>query len=210
MRNVIIKVPRSGLIRLNNLLPLLCGLLYLLLLMHNARDTTSVCITIRCRSYMFRNMNSCHYVCRKYKCSNSFIRDVAILLHMFNVFCFITFNLFLIILLKAGDIHPNPGPDISISGDSFLSSDQSSNIIQSFDFCRYFSFVHYNVQSIFHKLNLLSTELNDFDILAFTETWLGSDVTNEDVQLPKSFTRTIWYYNKGDYDKLRRLARNSN
>ena len=32
--------------------------------------------------------------------------------------------------------------------------------------------MHYNVQSIFSKLEILEAELFEFDILAFTETWL--------------------------------------
>ena len=40
--------------------------------------------------------------------------------------------------------------------------------------------MHYNVQSIFSKLELLEAELREFGILAFTETWLSpSTDTNE-------------------------------
>ena len=45
------------------------------------------------------------------------------------------------------------------------------------------SFVHYNVQSIFSKLDILHTELFDFDILAFTETWLTPAIDTDDVLL---------------------------
>ena len=44
-------------------------------------------------------------------------------------------------------------------------------------------FVHYNVQSIFSKLDILHTELFDFDILAFTETWLTPAIETDDVLL---------------------------
>ena len=40
--------------------------------------------------------------------------------------------------------------------------------------------MHYNVQSIFSKLEILQAELSEFDILAFTETWLSPSIdTNE-------------------------------
>ena len=39
------------------------------------------------------------------------------------------------------------------------------------------SFVHYNVQSIVSKLKILHAELIDFDLLAFTETWLFGQTT---------------------------------
>ena len=45
------------------------------------------------------------------------------------------------------------------------------------------SFLHYNVQSIFSKLDILHTELFDFDILAFTETWLTPAIDTDDVLL---------------------------
>lgn len=48
---------------------------------------------------------------------------------------------------------------------------------------RHLSFVHYNIQSIVTKLDILLAELYDFDILAFTETWLNSSVNNDDLSL---------------------------
>ena len=37
-------------------------------------------------------------------------------------------------------------------------------------------FVQYNVQSILNKVDVLHTELFEFDILAFTETWLNPTI----------------------------------
>ena len=48
---------------------------------------------------------------------------------------------------------------------------------------RHLSFVQYNVQSIITKLDILYTELHDFDILAFSETWLNPTVSNDDLIL---------------------------
>ena len=45
------------------------------------------------------------------------------------------------------------------------------------------SFVHYNVQSIFPKLEILHAELIEFDILAFTETWLSPMQNTDDLIL---------------------------
>ena len=43
--------------------------------------------------------------------------------------------------------------------------------------------MHYNVQSLVPKLDLLTTELNEFDILAFTETWLNPSVPTNDLTI---------------------------
>lgn len=76
-----------------------------------------------------------------------------------------------ILLLIAGDVLENPGPDLNNSFSSFGSGDNSL-IIE--DFKNALSFVHYNVQSFFHKKDILEGELQHFDILSFTETWLSN------------------------------------
>ena len=43
--------------------------------------------------------------------------------------------------------------------------------------------MHYNVQSIYTKLELLQAELIEFDILAFSETWLNHSIDTEDLIL---------------------------
>ena len=50
------------------------------------------------------------------------------------------------------------------------------------------SFVHYNVQSISSKLDIIYSELFDFDILAFSETWLNPDTPTDD-RLLDSFNK---------------------
>ncbi len=80
--------------------------------------------------------------------------------------------------MLSGDIHPNPGPtgsgpSTSSSNSSFVSLDLSKNI----------SFVHYNVQSVFQKLDVLYADLHEFDILAFTETWLNPSIVQSDLLL---------------------------
>ena len=87
------------------------------------------------------------------------------------------------ILLMSGDIHPNPGPALtsstSSSNDSF--SESMSAVLNQF---HHLSFVHYNVQSIHNKLDLLTAELSEFDILAFTETWLHPNISMNELQIP--------------------------
>ena len=42
-----------------------------------------------------------------------------------------------------------------------------------------------SIQSIANKINILSAELTDFDILAFSETWLHLDIHTNDLLIPK-------------------------
>ena len=84
-----------------------------------------------------------------------------------------TFTTWLVILLLcSGDVHPNPGPPVSTSStsDTSATTTMSATIFDSLPFNHNLSFVHYNVQSIYTKLELLQAELIEFDILAFSET----------------------------------------
>ena len=45
------------------------------------------------------------------------------------------------------------------------------------------SFVHYNVQNLRLKLDLIAAELCDFDILAFSEIWLNPSVSTTDLYI---------------------------
>ena len=75
------------------------------------------------------------------------------------------------LLLCSGDIQLNPGPQSLLSDSSQpISSGMSSGFFNSLSLNHNLSFVHYNVQSILDKLDVLHTELFEFDILAFTET----------------------------------------
>ena len=83
------------------------------------------------------------------------------------------------ILKQSGDIHPNPGPS-SVSSDT---SSVQASILSSIDFSKHLSFVHYNVQSVFPKLDALFAELRDLDILAFSETCLNNSISTDDLLL---------------------------
>lgn len=65
-----------------------------------------------------------------------------------------------LLLLLAGDIHENPGPNSTCSSDTDITSGIPHHL----------SFVHHNVISIRFKLDILYSELKDFHILAFSET----------------------------------------
>ncbi|MES9994044.1 MAG: reverse transcriptase family protein [Candidatus Thiodiazotropha sp.] len=59
----------------------------------------------------------------------------------------------------------------------------SDTIFNSLTLHHNLSFVQYNVQSISSKLGILHAELLQFDILAFTETWLGPTIDTHDLIL---------------------------
>ena len=57
-------------------------------------------------------------------------------------------------------------------------------MLKTLNINHHLSFVHYNVQSILPKLDILHAELFEFDILAFSETWLSSITPDDDLILP--------------------------
>ena len=93
-----------------------------------------------------------------------------------------------IILLRCGDVHPNPGPPYtgSNSSDEHSSSDSSINdsTLRYYDLIQEkFSVVHYNVHSLQHKVSLLESELSSFQVLCFTETWLNNSITDDSIHM---------------------------
>ena len=89
--------------------------------------------------------------------------------------------LWLVLLLQqSGDVHPNPSPS-SVTSDT--SSASAASIPSFIDFVKHLSFVHYNVQSVYPKLDVLFADLCDLDILAFSGTWLNSSIKNDDLLL---------------------------
>lgn len=95
-----------------------------------------------------------------------------------------------IILLCSGDVHPNPGPSSTSSSESVsgLSTSMSTTLFNSLSSGHNLSFVHYNIQSISSKLDLLHAELFHFDVLAFSETWLSALTDTADLML-ESYNR---------------------
>ena len=106
---------------------------------------------------------------------------------MFSLCVLTAWIVFLIFL--SGDVHPNPGPVSEHSLNSSISSlSTNTTVLNSLNLTHNLSIVHYNVQSIFQKLDVLHAELNDFDILCFSETWLNASTDTEDLLL-QSFNR---------------------
>ena len=76
----------------------------------------------------------------------------------FYIFTVVTITWLSILLLQAGDIHPNPGP-LSTSSASSISDTSSTNIsvLNFSNLSNHLSFVHYNVQSLVPKIDILGT-----------------------------------------------------
>ena len=81
------------------------------------------------------------------------------------------------LLLIAG-IERNPGPASQLSDTSFSSSSVKQQIIED-----KFSIVHYNVQSLANKINLIESELRNFDVICISETWLDDRTSDEDIRI---------------------------
>ena len=88
-----------------------------------------------------------------------------------------------IFLLCCGDVHPKPGPNSTTSTESFISlpSTTSNAILDSLNQNHHLAFIHYNVQSLLPKLDILQAELYAFDIVACTETWLHPAIDTDDL-----------------------------
>ena len=80
------------------------------------------------------------------------------------------------LLLIAG-IERNPGPASQLSDTSFSSSSVKQQIIED-----KFSIVHYNVQSLANKIDLIESELRNFDVICISETWLDDRTSDEDIR----------------------------
>ena len=81
------------------------------------------------------------------------------------------------LLLIAG-IERNPGPASQFSGTSFSSSSVKEQIFED-----KFSIVHYNVQRLANKIDLIESELRNFDVICISETWLDDQTSAEDIRI---------------------------
>ena len=84
------------------------------------------------------------------------------------------------LLFLSGDVHLNPGPYSDTSSASFCTID----LYNFLSLPNHLSIVHYNVQSIANKVDLLISEFSYFDVLSFTETWLHSNHESNDLLFP--------------------------
>ena len=167
-------------------------LLVTLWLYFNAAPSFSIKLHILntdAHSYMMSSKHSCqkHFPPEKGYIANCYFSLSVVLLSL-SVLVVLWPAL---LLQQSGDVHPNPGPS-SFSSDT--SSASAASVLSSIDFAKHLSFVQYNVQSVFPKLDVLFAELCDLDIIAFSEIWLNSSITNDDLllQLYHSPERKDW------------------
>ena len=65
------------------------------------------------------------------------------------------------LLIRSGEIEPNPGQNTPNTDSESLDESLILN---------YFSIVHYNIQSNLSKVDLIGSELRNFNIICLTET----------------------------------------
>ena len=163
------------------------ALLLDILVLSSVMSKTEQVLSVRLFILNLIHMESRLGLCFKLKLllpNNAFRRNQKFVLHVLGVFAFIVLVTWLICLLfEAGDIHPNPGPSTSSSISSISQSSLTNLFTAILSSFHHLSFVQYNVQSIYNKLDTLSVEQSEFDILAFTESWLHPGIPVEDLKL---------------------------
>ena len=82
----------------------------------------------------------------------------------------------LLTIMLSGDVHPNPGPNSNVSYESYSSDDSQY-------YGNNLSIVHINVQSLLPKLEILEAEMQQYDKLVFTESWISPNISNEDIKI---------------------------
>ena len=89
------------------------------------------------------------------------------------------FELLIILsLLLISGIKRNPGPVSHDSVGSASSLIDDEKIIQD-----KFSIVHYNVQSTANKIDIIESELRNFDVIGISETWLDARTSDDEIRI---------------------------
>ena len=81
-----------------------------------------------------------------------------------------------LILIRCGDIELNPGPEPD--SDSYSST---ASAFSDLELKNKFSVVHYKVQSILNKVDIIQSELQQFDVISLTETWLDNTISDDEI-----------------------------
>ena len=81
-----------------------------------------------------------------------------------------------LLLIRSGDIELNPVPNL-------LESESDSITMDDVSISKYFSIVHYNIQSVTNKIDLIGAELSNFSVICLTETWLNDHTANDSLSL---------------------------
>lgn len=94
------------------------------------------------------------------------------------IFCLILCNVWILSMavLLSGDVHPNPGPQ----SDASTTTNTSNYSFVKDQLC----LVHVNIQSMLTKLDILEVEMQYYDIVVLTETWLSASVKDADIIIP--------------------------
>ena len=94
----------------------------------------------------------------------------------------IVFN---VLFLLSGDIELNPGPvSVEALSDASSSNYTLHNCSDILNSKLNLSLVHLNIRSLLPKLDHLSVELQNYDIVALTETFLDDTISNEKLHIP--------------------------
>ncbi|MEW8191406.1 MAG: reverse transcriptase family protein [Candidatus Thiodiazotropha endolucinida] len=164
---------------------ILMHFLALTILYKNNACTFSVLMFLHDSEFLAHKLYN-HGNCKRFIPGNTVRANTDFLFNLVIHFSFAVFVTWLALLLySCGDVHPNPGPlsTASTSSNNSSSSGMSNILFSSLDLTHNLSFVHYNVQSIYSKLEILEAELFEFDILAFTETWLSPSTDTSELLL---------------------------
>ena len=111
--------------------------------------------------------------------SNAYAKNRCILFNCLKIL-FLAISWSYLLLLLSGDVELNPGP---LSADLSSSTDSSFSYMNVSVFENNFSLVHYNVQSLLHKIGQIELELSNFDVIALSETWLSPAIKDDDIKL---------------------------
>ena len=85
-----------------------------------------------------------------------------------------------LLILLSGDVHLNPGPSLSEGPTSSYTND----LYNFLNYPNHLWTVHYNVQSLRHKVDLLFVEFSKFDVILFSETWLDKNNSSTELLFP--------------------------
>ena len=145
--------------------------LFLALLLGDSSCTLSLNLSVKCSPDKI-----IEYPKRRTVCGRKKIENILFTKGLIGIFACINTFVFLLLLIS-GDVHPNPGPD------SFSSSNTSTCSNMSTIISKNLNIIHLNIQSILPKIGLLEVEMQNYDILIFTETWLTSQVSDDDIMI---------------------------
>ena len=141
-------------------IPITCQFLLVMYIYFRPALTFAFIFSIQGDSYLAENIIYRHSCKRIIKGQVFFANPLFTYKVTFYIFTMVTITWLSVLFLLAGDIHPNSGP-LSTSSTSSIpdSSWTHSSVFNFSNLSNHLSFVHYNVQSLVPKLDILGTEL---------------------------------------------------